>query len=64
MTDEEGIHEVAGPTVSPDNVELLQRARGGDFEAFSSLVERFQRRVFAVARRIVGNQHDAEDVTQ
>ncbi len=47
-----------------DDLELLRRARAGDFEAFSSLVERFQRRVFAVARRIVGNQHDAEDVTQ
>lgn len=46
------------------DVELLRRARGGDFEAFSTLVDRFQRRVFAVARRIVGNQHDAEDVTQ
>lgn len=43
---------------------LLRRARGGDFEAFSKLVDRFQQRVFAVARRIVGHQQDAEDVTQ
>ncbi len=47
-----------------DDLTLLRRASGGDFEAFSVLVERFQRRVFAVARRIVGDQHDAEDVTQ
>jgi len=56
--------EEAGPVVPPNDIELLRRARGGDFDAFSSLVERFQRRVFAVARRIGGNQHDAEDVTQ
>ncbi len=50
--------------VGPDDLSLLRRAREGDFDAFSSLVDRFQRRVFAVARRIVGDQHEAEDVTQ
>ena len=64
MTTESTIRELAETTASLDDVELLQRARGGDFEAFSLLVDRFQRRVFAVSRRIVGNQHDAEDVTQ
>ena len=58
------MNEEAGPAVLPDDVELLRRARGGDFEAFSLLVDRLQRRVFAVAWRIVGGQHDAEDVTQ
>ena len=64
MTKAERIHERAEPAGSSEDLELLRCARGGDFEAFSTLVERFQRRVFAVARRIVGNQHDAEDVTQ
>ncbi len=49
---------------APDDIALLRQASGGDFDSFSALVERFQRRVFATARRIVGNQHDAEDVTQ
>ncbi|MFO0879407.1 MAG: sigma-70 family RNA polymerase sigma factor [Gemmataceae bacterium] len=44
--------------------ELFQRARGGDFPAFETLVERYQARVFGLARRIVHNDHDAEDVTQ
>ena len=64
VTEVERSASPAPPAAQPDDVELLRRARTGDFEAFSSLVERFQRRVFAVARRIVGNQHDAEDVTQ
>lgn len=64
MTNEERIPEFVEPAGASEDIELLRHARGGDFEAFSTLVERFQRRVFAVARRIVGNQHDAEDVTQ
>lgn len=44
--------------------DLLTRARGGDLEAFLQLVGRLQRRVFAVARRITGQEQDAEDVTQ
>lgn len=64
VIEEETSASPALPAAQPDDLELLRRAREGDFEAFSSLVERFQRRVFAVARRIVGDQHDAEDVTQ
>lgn len=64
MRTEERIPELQDSTAEEEEIALLRRARGGDFEAFSSLVERFQQRVFAVARRIVGNQHDAEDVTQ
>ena len=44
--------------------ELLQKARAGDFSAFEALVARYERRVFGLARRIVGNQHDAEEVAQ
>ena len=44
--------------------QLQQQAASGDFVAFQELISRFQSRVFRVARRIVGNQHDAEDVTQ
>lgn len=62
MSDEEKNRDLE--LAAADDLKLLRRASGGDFEAFSVLVERFQRRVFAVARRIVGDQHDAEDVTQ
>lgn len=43
---------------------LLERARGGDFSAFEALVARYERRVFGLARRIVRNEHDAEEVVQ
>ena len=43
---------------------LVQCAKSGDFEAFESLVSKYQRRLFSVALRIVGRQHDAEEVVQ
>jgi RNA polymerase sigma-70 factor (ECF subfamily) len=54
--------------VSPDVIEsderLLERASGGDYDAFQRLVERFQTRVLGLAIRILGQRQDAEDVTQ
>jgi RNA polymerase sigma-70 factor (ECF subfamily) len=47
----------------PD-LDLLRRARQGDFAAFESLVTRYQQRVHGLAWRIVGQQQDAEDVVQ
>lgn len=51
-------------TLQADDLALLRQARQGDYAAFTSLVERFQHRVYAVARRITGQAQDAEDVTQ
>lgn len=42
---------------------LLERARSGDFAAFELLVARSERRLYAVARHLVG-AGDAEDVVQ
>src|SRR5512145_2386790 len=39
-------------------------ARGGDNEAFRTLVERHSRAVYRVAHRLTGNPSDAEDVVQ
>lgn len=47
----------------PD-LELTGRARGGDAEAFRRLVERHRDRAYAVARRIVRSDADAEEVAQ
>src|SRR5271169_1419869 len=46
------------------DAEALERARGGDTEAFRELVERYSPLVFRVAFRLTGNEHDAEDVVQ
>src|SRR5690349_5883277 len=52
------------PAACPD-AELLRRyARRQDADAFAELLQRHTRLVFSVARRITGNLHDAEDVTQ
>jgi RNA polymerase sigma-70 factor (ECF subfamily) len=42
----------------------VARARGGDTEAFRSLVERHSRYLFGVAYRMTGNTEDARDVVQ
>ncbi len=55
------------PQPSPpidDDRPLVRRARQGDFAAFESLVARHERRVYGLALRIVGRQHDAEEVVQ
>jgi RNA polymerase sigma-70 factor (ECF subfamily) len=49
---------------SAEELDLWRRARSGDVEAFEALVDRFQPRVYRLARRIVGQVQDAEDVTQ
>lgn len=44
--------------------ELVRRAKAGDLPAFEALASRHERRIYTVARRITGNESDAEDVTQ
>jgi len=45
-------------------LDVVARARGGDEEAFRSLVEEHSRRAFQLAFRMTGNEQDAEDVVQ
>lgn len=47
-----------------DDAELVERVRRGDREAFGGLVQRYQRRAFAVAWRFLRQREDAEDVVQ
>ncbi len=44
--------------------ELLRRYRLGDGRAFDEIVDRYERRVWAVAIRMVGHTEDARDVSQ
>lgn len=43
---------------------LVQRCRDGDRGAFAELVERYQRPVYNVAYRVLGNAEDASEITQ
>ena len=44
--------------------ELLRRFRAGEAAAFNEIVDRHERRVFAIAVRICRHHEDARDVTQ
>jgi RNA polymerase sigma-70 factor (ECF subfamily) len=48
----------------PTDRDLVQRAVGGDQEAFAALVRRHQKRIFRLAVHLVRNGAEAEDVTQ
>src|ERR1043166_4561283 len=43
---------------------LCDRAKSGDVEAASELVNRFYEKLFSYFRRLCGNDQDAEDLTQ
>lgn len=44
--------------------ELVQRAKAGDLDAFEALTNRYERRVYSLAVRMLRQEQDAEDVTQ
>ncbi len=50
-------------TLSTDEV-IVQRALGGDGEAFGELVRRWERRIFALSYGLLGREEDARDATQ
>jgi RNA polymerase sigma-70 factor (ECF subfamily) len=43
---------------------LVDRAKAGDLRAFEALVRRYERWVFTLALRMVGDRGDAEDIAQ
>ena len=51
-------------TTNAADAELVQRAKAGELEAFEALTLRYERRVYSLARHILQQEQDAEDVTQ
>lgn len=51
-------------SVELNDAELVERAKAGELAAFEELTNRYERRIYTLAMRILGNRHDAEDVTQ
>lgn len=49
--------------VDPD-LELIDRWRAGDAQAFEELVRRHERRIFGLLLRMLGNRQEAEDAAQ
>ena len=52
------------PESGPPDAELVDRARRGDHAAFRVLVERYQGRVYGLARRILRDPERARDAVQ
>jgi RNA polymerase sigma-70 factor (ECF subfamily) len=44
--------------------DLVRRAKAGEFPAFEALISKYERPIYTLARRIVGNVEDTEDVVQ
>lgn len=53
-------HEAAGPS----DGELVEQTLAGEKTAFDTLIRRYQRQAVAVSYRLLGNSHDALEVTQ
>lgn len=47
-----------------DDKPLVKEAKDGNFEAFEKLVKRYERKIYNVAFRLIGNRDDAEDILQ
>ncbi len=52
------------PVLDDGELELVTRARDGDSTAFSTLIKRYEGRIFRLAMNITQNREDAEDVLQ
>lgn len=53
-----------GDEAHVDDFTLIAAAKRGHTRAFENLVQRYNRRLFAIAKRITRNREDAEDVVQ
>jgi RNA polymerase sigma-70 factor, ECF subfamily len=51
-------------TVEPDDRQLVETIRGGDPDAFETLVRRKTTKVYSLCYRIIGNAEDAKDISQ
>src|SRR4051794_22271831 len=56
--------DVAGAISGPTDKELIEQVKAGRREGFDSLIRRYQRQAVAVSYRLLGNSHDALEVTQ
>jgi RNA polymerase sigma-70 factor (ECF subfamily) len=56
--------EVRPTAAADEDRRLVDRAQTGDVRAFEALVRRYERWVFTLALRMVGDRADAEDIAQ
>jgi RNA polymerase sigma factor (sigma-70 family) len=56
--------QAARPGASPDEMDLVHRARTGDMAAYDDLVRRYQERIYATIYHMTSNHEDASDLAQ
>ncbi len=56
--------DVGATDTADEDRRLVDRAKAGDVRAFEALVRRYERWVFTLALRMVGDRGDAEDIAQ
>lgn len=49
---------------TPSDTQLVEQAKAGDYNAFDTLVNRYEQRIYRLAMNIVRQRQDAEDVVQ
>jgi RNA polymerase sigma-70 factor, ECF subfamily len=54
----------AREALSPSDEQLVSKCMAGDRRSFDELIKRYQRQAVAVSYRLLGNSHDALEVTQ
>src|SRR5215203_3913474 len=52
------------PPTGPTDGQLVEQTLAGKRQAFDDLIRRYQRQAVAVSYRLLGNSHDALEVTQ
>lgn len=52
------------PSLNPNEAALIQKVRSGDSAAFETLIEAYQPRVFATARKYARRESEIEDIVQ
>jgi RNA polymerase sigma-70 factor, ECF subfamily len=57
------IPTTSDPEIS-EELSLVNRARAGDSNAFGELVQKYERKIYRLAKNITQNDEDAEDVLQ
>jgi RNA polymerase sigma-70 factor, ECF subfamily len=61
---EDSAYHVEVGVEQTDELALVEASRAGDARAFSELVERYERKIYRLAKHITQNDEDAEDVLQ
>lgn len=56
--------KAAAPARLDEDQSLVEQAKAGNFAAIESLLLKYERQVFGLARRMVGQHQDAEEITQ